>query len=65
MGESVRLRDQAAKCRRLAGGMTDERTVGSLLEVAHQYEAEAAEIEAKGDSEPFMAQPSPGGNLHA
>ena len=46
MKSPVELRADAAKCRRLAAGLTDDRTKASLLELAESYELQAAELEA-------------------
>lgn len=45
------LRADAEKCRRLARGVADRRTVESLLDLAETYDAEAEAIEraAPGD----------------
>jgi PAS domain-containing protein len=40
------LRDQARKCRRLAHGMADQRTVDTLNAMAAEYDAKAADLEA-------------------
>lgn len=39
------LRADAEKCRRLARGVADRRTVESLLDLAETYEAEADALE--------------------
>ena len=46
MKSPAELRADAAKCRRLAAGLTDARTTASLLELALSYELEAEEKEA-------------------
>jgi hypothetical protein len=63
--ERDRLREQAAKCRRLAVGMTDDRTVESLLLMAERYEAEAAELDESHDPENRPVISASGGDLHA
>lgn len=45
MKSAAELRADAAKCRRLASGLTDARTSASLLELALSYELEAEEKE--------------------
>ena len=44
------LIEKAARCRRLAKGLTDQRTITSLLEVAAEWEAMLAA--ARGDGSP-------------
>ena len=46
MKSPAELRADAAKCRRLASGLTDPRTKASQLELAISYELEAAETES-------------------
>ena len=46
MKSPAELRADAAKCRRLASGLTDARTKASLLELAISYELEAEEKES-------------------
>jgi hypothetical protein len=41
-----RLREQAARCRRLAGGMTDFEVRGRLLDLAVEFDEHADELEA-------------------
>ncbi len=43
---SIYLRDQADKCRRLAGAMTDPYTRAELQKLAAEYIVRAAEIES-------------------
>ena len=45
--ESKRLREQAAKARTLAAGMTDTVTVAALKEFAAECDANAAVIETR------------------
>jgi hypothetical protein len=40
------LRDQAARCRRLAGGMIDFEVRGRLLDLAVEFDERADELEA-------------------
>jgi PAS domain S-box-containing protein len=40
-----RLREQGAQCRRLAGAITDQRTVSTLKQMAAEYEEKACRIE--------------------
>jgi hypothetical protein len=44
--ESAALREKAAKCRRLANGMSDDQTIAALRRLADAYEQRAAELEA-------------------
>ena len=37
-------REQAARCRRLANQMSDERALATLLRMADEFEAEAAKV---------------------
>jgi hypothetical protein len=46
------FRELAAKCRRLAKSITDQRTANSLLDLAAQYD-EAADAEMDGNVRPF------------
>jgi hypothetical protein len=41
-----RLREQAARCRRLANGMTDFEVRGRLLDLAVEFDEHADELEA-------------------
>jgi hypothetical protein len=43
--DSAHLRELAAKCRRVAGGLTDQNDVASLRQMALEYEAMARRIE--------------------
>jgi hypothetical protein len=43
--EAAFLREQAARCRRLAGTVTTPDVVETLLQMAKDYEARAAEFE--------------------
>jgi hypothetical protein len=43
----LKLREQAEKCRRLAGHTVDANTVEQLLRIAQELEAEAAAINAR------------------
>jgi hypothetical protein len=43
--ESAALREKAAKCRRLAQGMSDDQTIAALCRLADAYEHRAAELE--------------------
>ena len=45
MAQSLQLREQAERCRRLARDSTDLNLRDRLLEVADQYAAQAAAIE--------------------
>jgi hypothetical protein len=42
---SAKLREQAARARRLAAGMTSRADRGVLIKLAEELEAEAAELE--------------------
>ena len=44
-GDFAFLREQAARCRRLAQQVTDDRAHAILAELADEYEARAAELE--------------------
>jgi hypothetical protein len=44
---SAYFREQAARCRRLAGDIVDDRAQRELLDLAKEYEARAAELERK------------------
>jgi hypothetical protein len=47
MSDSVRLREQAAKCRRLARTSDDAKTSQRLNDLAREYEAAAAQMDAQ------------------
>jgi hypothetical protein len=53
MSDAVYLIEQAKRCRRLAKGVTDPRTITTLLEMAEGFERRAAEI----TGEPNMMPP--------
>jgi hypothetical protein len=46
MSDPNQLRDRARRCRRLADGLTNRRDCEALVELAAEYEAEAARTEA-------------------
>jgi PAS domain-containing protein len=43
--QAAALREQASRCRRLASGMTDERTCRILTDMSSEYEAKARALE--------------------
>jgi Flp pilus assembly CpaE family ATPase len=43
----VKLREDAARCRRLVNCVTDKRTIDSLEQSAREFDAEADRIEAE------------------
>ena len=43
----ARLRQQAEHCRRLALGLSDERTINALLQMAQEYEEKAYQLDGK------------------
>ncbi len=45
--DAASLREQAEKCRRLAGAVTDRVTTNALRDLAGQLDAEAEELEAR------------------
>lgn len=47
MGDPAELRARAAHYRELAAQITDARTKTGIMELARQYEEQAAEIEAR------------------
>jgi hypothetical protein len=47
MSEAADLIEQAKRCRRLADGVNDPKTVETLRQMAEDYEKRAAEAEAK------------------
>jgi hypothetical protein len=47
MAQSLQLREQAARCRRLARDSTDTNLRDSLLELAGEYAARAAALEGQ------------------
>lgn len=54
------LRELAAKCRRLANGISDSFTVTALKTMAHDYEARASTLETKqldGVIQPKLSPP--------
>ena len=55
---SIYLRDQAAKCRRHAGAITDPYTRAELQKLAAEYIERATEIESKEDVCLSAMQPS-------
>jgi hypothetical protein len=48
--EPAALREKAAKCRRLANGMSDDQAIAALRRLADAYEHRAAELEASAPS---------------
>ena len=44
-GDSAHLRELAAKCRRLAASLTDQKDVAALRQMAMEYEAMASRME--------------------
>ena len=48
--EAAYLREQAARCRRLAGATNDEKASAALRLMADDYELKAAEIETPPES---------------
>jgi hypothetical protein len=59
--DAAYLREQAALCRRLADGITDQKTIATLRTLAEDYEAKANAIEGvppiDGTSHPKMDMP--------
>lgn len=47
MSEAVDLREEAKRCRRLAEGINDPKTLETLRRMAEDYEQRAAEAEDK------------------
>ena len=47
MSEAADLMEQARRCRRLADGINDPRTIETLRKLADEYEQQAAEAESK------------------
>lgn len=47
MDDVKRLREEAARCRRLAEEFSDKRTVKDLTELADDYERRARELEGR------------------
>ena len=57
MVDIVHLREQAKRCRRLAADIGDRRTIQALIDLASEYERQAADLEEHGqpsgdDTEP-------------
>ncbi|HST35642.1 MAG TPA: hypothetical protein VLK25_03320 [Allosphingosinicella sp.] len=53
--DAAYFRERAAHCRRLARGISDQRTIAQLNEMAGEYEARAAELEPKPPLPPAAA----------
>ncbi|WP_165357240.1 hypothetical protein [Sphingosinicella sp. CPCC 101087] len=51
MSDAAYCRAQAAKCRQLAEGSTDQQTAANLLILAEDYEKEALRLERGSDPE--------------
>ena len=49
----AQLRSLAAKCRRLAGNMTDEDGIAVLRQLAAEYESKASRLERQFDVPPI------------
>jgi hypothetical protein len=57
--EAIYLLEQAGRCRRLADGVSDERTATTLRLMADEYEARArvlAAVDAEPDSAPTIVE---------
>jgi hypothetical protein len=51
MTDAAFLREQAARCRRLAGMVSTLDVVQTLLQMAQDYEARAADLERRDEEE--------------
>ena len=59
--EAAHLREQAAKCRRLASSLIDDAAVAALRKMADDYEAEANQLDPPqmdGKAHPDMPPPT-------
>lgn len=54
------LRDQAAKCRRLAKAVLDKESVARLTDLADSYDRQAAELEPATGPSDAVGTPMPG-----
>lgn len=55
--DSASLREKAKKCRRLADQITDQQTIDTLRNMADEYEAKAAAIDAQTSAGPPLDMP--------
>jgi hypothetical protein len=61
MADGAVWKEKAAKVRRLALGLSDQRTINALLELAEEYEAKASTLE----TQPTPIDTSPSADLGA